>query len=89
VRQPEVSCEGDHHGQASLEQKEHLPRPPCTGWLLFAGLSSKARKDKIAYDAAEGAPDCSLAVEERQAPSKLEARVEEGEVGDGNRIESS
>lgn len=48
----------------------------------------EAGEDQIAYDAAERASHRSLSIEERQSSSELEACVEEGEVGYGDRIES-
>ena len=48
----------------------------------------KVREDDVADDAAESAADGSLAVEEREAPAKFEACVEEGEVRDGDGVET-
>jgi len=47
------------------------------------------RKDEVAYKAPKRTTDCRLTVEEGEPSAKFEARVKEGEVGDGDWIEAS
>lgn len=46
-------------------------------------------EDEVTDDAAQGAADRRLAVEERQAAAEFKARVEEGEVRHGDGVETS
>ncbi|RYG99152.1 hypothetical protein EON65_50565 [archaeon] len=46
------------------------------------------REDQIAYDASKSSAHGCLSVEERKATTKLEACVEEREIGDGDRIKA-
>jgi len=86
--QPDVADHGDHDGQAALQEEEALPWLPV-GRAMGAGAGiAKAGEDAIADQAAEGAANRSLAVEERQALAKLEACVEEREVGDRDGVEA-
>jgi hypothetical protein len=85
--QPKKSHKCNDNSQRSLKHKQYLPWSPRTGGT---GLSvTETREDEVAYDAAESAAYRCLAVEERQSPTELEARVEEREVSDGDRVKAS
>jgi hypothetical protein len=58
-------------------------------WVwVGAMLFREVLEDEVADDPTKSAADGCLAIEEGKTAAKLEASIEEGEVGYGDRVES-